>query len=94
MHLNIALSLNNLKYLCLIIHFISYTLNETVVCDYYFIFFSKIKYSSLFKTILCTRKPENPKLQISTGKLTYQSQGKNLCCFSFMAALVHSLPSK
>lgn len=36
MHLNIALSLKNLKYLCLIIHFISYTLSETVICDNYF----------------------------------------------------------
>lgn len=71
MHLNIALSLKNLKYLCLIIHFISYTLSETVICDNYF--FSKIKYNSLFKTILCTHKPENPKPQIPTGKLTYVS---------------------
>lgn len=49
MHLNIALSLKNLKDLCLIIHLISYTFSETVHCDNYFIFFSKIKYSSLFK---------------------------------------------
>lgn len=88
-----ALSLKNLKYLCLIIHFISYTLSETVICDNYF--FSKIKYNSLFKTILCTHKPENPKPQIPTGKLTYVSHRArtNAVFLSWQLQFIHCLPS-